>query len=133
MTSMGFSIHGHRFSQVVYSLFLLRCFRRESCFKQTVKQNNKIPSLEKIQYNSKNTNSKKNLQLRTFFQQQVCHSPSTGRHRSQTAPGHFPTSSQQSWDRGLAACEGWSQGWISDLLPQKPSYIPLYHRDRYQI
>lgn len=58
MTSMGFSIHGHRFSQVVYSLFLLRCFRRESCFKQTVKQNNKIPSLEKIQYNSKNTKFK---------------------------------------------------------------------------
>lgn len=52
---VGFSICGHSFSQVVYSLLLLWCFRRESCFKQTVKQNNKITSLEEISYDSKNT------------------------------------------------------------------------------
>ena len=52
---VGFSICGHSVSQAVYSLFLLWCFRRDSCFKQTVKQKNKLPSLEEISYNSKNT------------------------------------------------------------------------------
>ena len=52
---VGFSIHGHNFSHIIHSLVLLWCFRRDSCFKQKVEQSNKIPSLEVISYDSKNT------------------------------------------------------------------------------
>lgn len=52
---VGFSIHGHSFSHIIHCLVLLWCFRRDSCFKQEVEQSNKIPSLEVISYDSKNT------------------------------------------------------------------------------
>lgn len=102
-------------------------------FKQTVKQNNKITSLEKIQYNSKNTKFQEKFTTKDILSATSMPQPT---HRE--AAGHrqllviFPLHLSSLGTVGWQLVKGWSQGWISDLL-LKTSYIPLYHKDRYQI
>lgn len=124
MTSMGFSIHGHRFLTGQYTLLFLLRQPEESL--ALSRQLNKIirSLLEKIQYNSKNTKfqekflTTKDILSATSMPQP----PSTGR-----CTGH-----DSSWSfsrlhlNSLGDRVGWQLAWVEPGLDfRSPSQNPL--------